>query len=165
MLRHMLLQLPSIAVAGALLFGRAPCLHRAAAFNSHGLTVFTAALFVGAYWMVPRALELSITSGLAQTLKFATLCALGAALPGAIERANGIIQIFFLGNFCAMTAIVGMLYQDQSRQLCNAYFIDDQANTGIGLVLASCALAIWWCIRNFTIGSDPILPQSGPPHS
>ncbi|WP_332877648.1 hypothetical protein [Massilia sp. S19_KUP03_FR1] len=147
MLRHMLLQLPCSAAAGWLLSGNPRWRQRAAAFDRHGLSVFTAALFVSAYWMIPRALERSTTDALAETLKFGTLFALGAALPGAMARANGIIQIFFIGNFCAMTAVVGMLYQDQSTQLCNAYLVDDQAATGIGLVLASGALAIWCCLR------------------
>lgn len=154
MLSHMLLQLPSIAAAGWLMFGKARWLERVAPFDAHGLTVFSGGLFLSAYWMIPRALEISITSGLSETVKFGTLFVIGAMLPGAIARANSIIQMFFLGNFCAMTAIVGMLYQDQARQLCNAYLIDDQSITGMGLVLASGALAIWWCVHNFSLLAD-----------
>ncbi|WP_426115858.1 hypothetical protein [Massilia sp. PWRC2] len=155
MLSHMLLQLPAITVAGSLLCGNAPCLRRLAPFDAHGLSVLSAALFASAYWMIPRALELSLTSSLSESLKFATLFALGAALPGAIERANVIIELFFMGNFCAMTAIVGLLYQDQPRQLCNAYLPDDQSMTGSALVIAACALALRWCVQQVRAASAP----------
>lgn len=154
MLSHMLLELPAIAVAGWLLCGSAPWLQRLAPFDAHGLSVLSAALFASAYWMIPRALELSLTSSLSELLKFASLFALGAALPGAIKRANAIIQLFFIGNFCAMTAIVGLLYQDQPRQLCNAYLIDDQSSTGSGLVIVACAVALCWCVQHARLLAD-----------
>ena len=147
MLRHMLLQLPLLVAAGWLLAGRSRAMARAAALDQHGMTGLTILLFVSAYWMIPRALELSINAPLAEAGKFASLLLLGALLPGALTRANWIVQIFFLGNFSWMMAIAGIQYQNMPRQLCNAYLLDDQITTGVALVVASIAIAIAWCRR------------------
>lgn len=159
MLRHMLLQLPLLAAAGWLVAGRAARTGRVAALDEHGLSTFTALIFVSAYWMVPRALELSLTAPAAQAAKFASLLLTGALLPGALKRANRIVQLFFLGNLCAMMAIAGMLYQDMPQRLCNAYLLDDQVVTGTGLVLASLAIAAIWCLCQ--IRSPRPAPEAG----
>jgi hypothetical protein len=160
MLRHMLLQLPLILVAGWLLGGRWSARPLAAAIDQHGVTGLTLMLFVSAYWMIPRALELSINSPAAEAGKFASLLLLGAMLPGSLLRANWIVQLFFLGNFSWMMAIAGIQYQNMPRQLCNAYLLDDQITTGIALVVASIAIAFAWCWRLAPIITAPNPLQS-----
>jgi hypothetical protein len=146
MLRHMLLQLPLLVTAGWLLAsGRS--WYRWPQADQNGVTGLTALLFVTAYWMIPRALEQSINSPLAEATKFASLLALGAILPGSLRRANWIVQLFFLGNFSWMMAIAGVQYQNMPQRLCNAYLLDDQIATGIALVVASIVIAIIWCWR------------------
>lgn len=147
MLRHMLLQLPLLVAAGWLLAGRARWMRHAAVIDQHGVTGLTVLLFASAYWMIPRALELSINVPLAEAGKFASMLLLGALLPGSMARANWIVQLFFLGNFSWMMAIAGIQYQNMPQQLCNAYVLDDQITTGIALVLASIAIAVAWCWR------------------
>lgn len=158
MLAHMLLQLPLLMLDGYL-FAQA-CLRsdgpaaravnkmarQLRPYDENGVTGLFAALFVSAYWMIPRALEESLNQGGVESLKFISLLLLGAVLPGSLSRANRIIQVFFLGNFCWMTAIAGLLYQDAPQRLCNAYLLDDQAYTGIGLVLASLLIPLCWGI-------------------
>jgi hypothetical protein len=148
MLRHMLLQLPLIALAGCLLAGRSRVLQRARACDEHGINGLTALLFVSAYWMIPRALEASIDHIGPELAKFASLLLLGALLPGSFRRAGTMVQLFFLGNFCWMTAIAGIQYQALPQRLCNAYLLDDQQLTGVMLVVASVAVAILWCARH-----------------
>lgn len=177
MLLHMLVQLPMLAVAGALLALAAGtvggqrgqrrsawgALARAwARCDRHGLTGLTALLFVSAYWMIPRALEASMTVPLAELGKFASLLLLGALLPASLARATPVLQLFYLGNFCAMTAIAGMLYQDMPQQLCNAYVLDDQVNTGMGLVIASVAVAVAWCVHYYPALFGPATPPLTP---
>jgi hypothetical protein len=156
MLRHMLLQLPLLVVAGWLLAGAGWLRTKAApprrtlrtiAFDQHGVTGLTALLFISAYWMIPRALEQSINSPLAEVAKFISLLALGGTLPGSLRRANWIVQLFFLGNFSWMMAIAGIQYQNMPQRLCNAYLLDDQIATGIALVIVSIAIAAAWCWR------------------
>lgn len=151
MLRHMLLQLPLITAAGYLLAGPTPCMQHAAKFDEHGICGLTALLFVSAYWMIPRALELSLGDASVQTAKFTSLLLLGALLPGSFQRAGIIVQLFFLGNFCWMMAIVGIQYQNLPQRLCNAYLLDDQSITGAALVTAAIAIALVWCLRQAPI--------------
>jgi hypothetical protein len=159
MLGHMVLQIPVIFFGGLLLFGRA--VRNSAPFASidrHGLTGLTALLIVSSYWMIPRALEFTLTMPGYELAKFASWALLGAALPASIARANIVIQLFYLGNFCAMTAIAGMLYQDVPEQLCNAYLKDDQALTGAFLIILAVAAAVGWCIYRFPALNAPTPP-------
>lgn len=158
MARHMLLQLPAIALAGYLLPGAARVARRTAVFDRQGLTGLAVAMLVSAYWMVPRALELSTAAWTVDAAKFASVFVSGVLLRGALQRANRIVQIFFIGNFCAMTAIAGMLYQEQVRPLCNVYSVDDQVIAGTGLVMLACAVALLWCARNYHFFVDAGAP-------
>jgi len=166
---HMLVQLPMIAVGGALLGHslRGSRLASAiASFDAHGLTGLTWLLFASGYWMIPRALEESLTLPLAELAKFASVALMGAVLPGALARSSVIIELFFLGNFCAMMAIAGMLYQDMPQRLCNAYALDDQLMTGAGLVAGAIGLAIAWCIWRlpaYTANTAHTAPTDGEP--
>lgn len=148
---HMVVQLPMIAVGGALAGlaaeRSAPGLAAAVGrWDAHGLAGLVWLLLASAYWMVPRALEQPLTMPQAEVGKFASLFLLGFLLPGALSRAAAVIQLFFLGNFCAMMAIAGMLYQDMPQRLCNAYSLNDQVVTGVGLVVASIGIAAAWCV-------------------
>jgi hypothetical protein len=150
MLGHMVLQIPIIFFGGLLLFGRA--MRNSALFagyDRHGLTGLSALLVVSAYWMIPRALELSLTMPGHELAKFASWLLLGALLPASIARASLVIQLFYLGSFCAMTVAAGLLYQDFPEQLCNAYLKDDQALTGAFLIILAAAAATGWCMYRF----------------
>jgi hypothetical protein len=155
MLRHMLLQLPLLTAAGWLLASRTRALRAAAWCDEHGILGMTLLMFVSAYWMIPRTLELSITEAPYEAAKFISLMLLGALLPGSLRRANRIIQLFFVGNFCAMTAIAGMQYQELPQRLCNTYLLDDQAWTGTGLVSASLLIAALWSWRQWAAFANP----------
>jgi hypothetical protein len=168
MLRHMLLQLPLLVAAGWLLsagWRSGNWSH----LDQHGITGLTALLFITGYWMIPRALEQSINSPLAEAAKFVSLLALGAVLRGSLRRANWIVQLFFLGNFSWMMAIAGIQYQNMPQRLCNAYLLDDQIVTGLALVIASIVIAMAWCWRlapdislNSTTSNHHVAPATKP---
>lgn len=148
MFTHMLVQLPLLFAAGWLLFGQLYWPHRLAVLDRYGLTSLTALLFISAYWMIPRALEQSLQSPAIEIAKASSWLLAGALLPAALRRARLVIQLFYLGNFCWMTAIAGIQYQNMPQRLCNAYLLGDQAMTGIGLVALSILIAIAWCLRH-----------------
>jgi hypothetical protein len=159
MLGHMVAQIPMIFFGGLLLgsrYARGSAL--LASYDRHGLTGLTALLFISAYWMIPRALEFSLTMPGYELAKFASWALLGAVLPASIVRANIVVQLFYLGNFCAITTIGGMLYQDVPEQLCNAYLKDDQALTGAFLIIVAVATAVGWCIYRFPALNAPTVP-------
>lgn len=113
-------------------------------WDKYGIVSLTFFLLLSAYWMIPKSLDDVLVSPTAETLKFAGFFFAGVILPGTMERANRVTQLFFLGNFGWMMAIVGMLYQDTSVRLCNAYLLDDQIIAGQGLVVLSIAIPAFW---------------------
>lgn len=147
MVRHMLLQLPLLVLAGWLGSGLLPRRFSAARWDEYGITGLTALLFVSACWMIPRALELSLNSAWVEAAKFASLILLGLIVPGSLRRCPWVAQLFFVGNFGAMMAIAGIQYQNMPQRLCNAYLLDDQNLAGIGLVTAAIVISIAWCWR------------------
>jgi hypothetical protein len=68
----------------------------------------------------------------------------GVALYHALRRSHMVVQLFFLGNFCWMLAIVGMLYRDSVTRLCNFYLLDDQEIAGNGLLALAIILPLVW---------------------
>jgi hypothetical protein len=155
MARHMLLQIPMLIAAGALVAFGMPRMNAAAFFSGlrgcdeNGITGLFAFMLVTAYWMIPKALDSAAVSLVTDTAKFMSLLLAGLLLPGSLSRANTILQLFFIGNFASMTAIAGMLYQDAPRRLCNLYLIDDQMIAGTALVTLAVAIALLWCVRQF----------------
>ncbi len=152
MASHMLLQMPAIFVAGLLAAragGSAPgwlC-----GYDRYGLPGLLALSFVLGYWMIPKAIDQVLVAPTAEALKFASLFGAGLLAAGSFDRANPVIQLFFVGNAAWMTAIVGLLYQDNPARLCNFYLLDDQVRAGQGLVLLSVvlpALWLWRVLRN-----------------
>lgn len=147
MLRHMLFQLPLLGLCGWSLSSRWPRPPWSARFDEYGVSGLTALLFISAYWMIPRALELSLTSPLSEAAKIISVLTLGYLLPASLERSPWTVQLFFLGNFGAMMAIAGMQYQEMPQRLCNAYRLDDQVLTGNALVAAAILISILWGAR------------------
>ncbi len=153
MTRHMLVQIPMLLVAGiacsrclSALQNESVLLRRLEAWNAHGLTGLLVFLLTTAYWMIPRALDNAVASISAEQAKMVSLFVAGFLLPASLARANTILQLFFLGNFAAMMAIVGMLYQDAPQRLCNFYLVDDQVTAGMGLVSLAIIIPLLWCL-------------------
>lgn len=137
MARHMLLQFPLLVLAGTALASSLPPRVRAACatINAHGLAGLLLCLLVSGFWMIPRALDQALLLPQMEFAKFATLLAAGGALQLSWRGAGTMIQTFFIGNWAWMTAVAGLLYQDVSARLCNAYLLDEQVVAGRGLVV------------------------------
>lgn len=113
-------------------------------FDEFGVPGLLLASLAGAYWMLPKALDQVQVCAAASVLKFFVLFLLGMVLLDSLRRANAVIKLFFLGGFCWMAAVVGILYQSDSVRLCNAYLLDDQLLAGRGLVVLSIVLPLLW---------------------
>lgn len=148
---HMLVQIPLLVLAGVFAqqaWHDAWAAHKPVpthvpgqwSLNEYGLPGLLLVSLVGAGWMIPKALDDALIGGAVTWFKYLGLPVCGWILRASVRRANVIIKVFFLGNFCWMSAIVGMVYLDQPVRLCNAYLQDDQEWSGIGLI----ALAIAW---------------------
>lgn len=159
MFRHMLLHIPVIVLAGVLaargwsLRGGEPKTSRSAEtlrpsrkFNEFGVPGLLLVGFIGAYWMIPKALDQVMVSVFAEGSKFFMLFLAGWVLADSLSCANNVIRLFFVGNFCWMMAIIGLLYQDHPVRLCNFYLMGDQEATGVGLVVLAVALPVFWLL-------------------
>lgn len=148
MARHMLIQFPLILTAGGFLGPALPAAsrRRIADFNAHGLPGLLLFLAVTAFWMVPRALDLSLLSSRIEFAKVASLLCAGAAIRLSWRAAGPVVQAFFLGNWAWMSAAVGLSYQDNPERLCNFYLADQQVVAGQGLVALPLILTLAWTV-------------------
>lgn len=156
---HMLAHIPMIVTAGVLAarglesrsqnrpvgpVSRALAVYRR--FDEYGVPGLLLASFAGAFWMIPRALDEVLSSPYADAWKFISLFVIGMVLRDALTRAKPVIRLFFLGNFCWMAAVVGIVYQNIPSRLCNFYLASDQQVAGIGLVALSVLLPLAWLL-------------------
>lgn len=154
---HMLVHIPLILVAGwfigsGLIARRrhlplVPGLAKSpVSYNEQGIPGLLLALLITAWWMLPSALDGVLLSPYYDAWKFTSLLLTGVVLQSSVARANRVVLLFFLGNFCWMTAIVGLLYQEHVSRLCNFYLLSDQEQTGRGLVILAVALPLVWLV-------------------
>src|SRR3546814_14290185 len=120
---HMLLQLPALLLAGALLAsGLPPKITRSlAAYNAHGTSGLFFVLLVLSFWMIPRALDEAVLTPEVTLAKFSSLLAAGAALQQSWRPAGTIVQLFFLGNWAAMSATIGQIGRASGRERVSQY--------------------------------------------
>jgi hypothetical protein len=145
---HMLVQFPTMLAVGALLVSPVPQrwqrdLQR---WNQLGISGLLLVGVTMAVLMVPRVLDLALVNPRVETLKLLALAASGAALALSWQRAGTVMQAFFLGNVLPMLAVVGVLYQDSTTRLCQAYGLDDQQALGTGLLWVAAGIAALWLL-------------------
>jgi hypothetical protein len=146
MTRHMLVQIPLLALIGFMLAASWPASWRAhlQRWNAHGIAGFFGIALLMALLMIPRLLDLAVADWRIDAAKGLALLLGGVALNLSWRPAGLLVQGFFLGNVLPMMAAVGQLYQDSPVRLCNAYLLDDQLRLGQALVGLSVAIALAW---------------------
>lgn len=117
-----------------------------AKYNEHGISGLLLGTLVAAYWMIPKSLDDVFLLQTAAVGKYVGLFIAGMMLFDALRRANSVIKLFFLGNFSWMMAIAGLLYQEETSRLCNAYLLGDQEMAGQGLVILAVAVPVAWLL-------------------
>lgn len=157
---HMLIHIPMLLVGGIFLglaaarvITRAPdrsivkkAAAQVAACNRYGVSGLLCASLVGLYWMIPKALDGVLLFPAAEVSKFVSVILAGVCLSASWARADRVIKLFFVGGFCWMTAIAGMLYQESSTRLCNFYLLNDQVWAGRGLVILAVMIPVCWLL-------------------
>ncbi len=157
MLGHMLVQIPALWLAGAMMAWPVCGSRRVDHWNMAGVPGLLAASLVLAFWMLPIALDHAVASAAWDAAKALSLLLAGALGVVSWRRAPLVIQAFFVGNVVWMSIAIGVLYQDDGPRLCNAYLLDDQGNTGLALVLFSLLAAGLW------MGRTALRLQTGSP--
>ena len=143
MVAHMLVQIPLLAIVGALGVTAVPQRVRArlAEWNRAGVSGTLLALIASSWWMVPRALDWALASSLMEAAKFVTLpLFVGAPLALSWTRLGTMGRGFVIANVLPMWAVVGWAYIAAPVRVCNYYLVDQQVAAGVGLVIVSIAL-------------------------
>jgi hypothetical protein len=159
MLTHMLVQIPMLAVVGALAANGLPARWkgRVAEWNAHGIAGTLLALIASSWWMVPRAIDMALASPAMEITKFVTLPVLvGAPLALSWRQLGGIGRGFVIANVLPMWAVAGWLYVAAPVRVCNYYLVDQQVATGLGLLIASLALGLSACVWSFRPVARPL---------
>lgn len=151
MVLHMLLQFPLILLAGWLLAKgfSAQTKARLLQWNHAGIAGLLMASMVLMFWMIPRALDMALTSSALEFWKFLTLLLAGVALELSWQAAGVIVRGFFLGNVLPMMMVVGWLYVEAPVRICNAYLASDQLRAGRGLLALAIAGSLIWLFAFF----------------
>ena len=155
MVAHMLVQIPLLAIVGAL--GAAalpqPVKARVAEWNRGGVSGTLLAVIVTSWWMVPRALDWVLGSPVMEAAKFVTLpLFVGAPLALSWRRLGSVGRGFVLANVLPMWAVVGWAYIAAPVRVCNYYLVDQQVVAGVGLVSVSIALGVGIGLLSFLGG-------------
>ena len=148
MFTQMLVQIPLIFLAAACWSARIrwPADARWIRWNAQGAPGLLFSAFILAYWMTPIALDRAAADSLCEALKIASVAAAGISATISWRLGSGVAHAFYVGNMVWMTITAGMLYQESTERLCNAYLWDDQAVTGQVLVGVSVILAVTWML-------------------
>jgi hypothetical protein len=164
MTAHMLVQIPLLVLAGALLAHCMPASLRRAyeALDAHGLAGMLAAAFASSYWMLPRALDAALSGPLAELAKFCSLPLLvGVPLALSWPRMGPIGRGFVLANAISMIAVAGWLYRESPVRLCSYYLVEQQVLLGNALLALALLAGVGWALRAF---AGP-LARRPPPHA
>lgn len=144
MVRYMVGVTPLLLLAGWVLAGLPGPRRLTARWNELGIPGFLITSSVLTVWMIPNALDLATSHADIDAVRTTTTFLAGAALRLSIAQAGLVVQTFFVGHAVTMTVFVGVLFQSMPQRLCNVYLVDDQARTGVGLVvLGSVGGSIW----------------------
>jgi len=153
---HMLVQIPLLAAAGALLAAGLPRRVRDAlqASNDFGLPGITLALAVSSLWMIPRALDWALASPLAEVIKFVSVpLAVGVPLALSWDRLHPIAKGFVAANWIPTLPVLGWLYRESPARLCNYYLVEEQVVAGEALMALGAVLAAVWLASLFWGGT------------
>ena len=145
MILHMLVQIPLLAIAGAMIARALPVSLQdsLARWNRAGVSGTLLALIASTWWMVPRALDWALASPFMEVTKFATLpLFVGAPLALSWDRLGSLGRGFVLANVLPMWAVVGWAYIVAPVRVCNYYLVDQQVIAGLGLVTLSVAVGL-----------------------
>lgn len=150
---HMLLQLPLLILAGAMIGtslrpGFAALLDR---FDRHGIATILVAVFALAFWMLPRSLDAALADPVVEVAKFLSIPVL-IGLPVALvwPRLPAVARGFVFANLLSMLAVLGWLYLAAPVRVCNFYLTSDQSLTGKGLLLLAATFGLLWVVRAFS---------------
>lgn len=144
MARHMLMQIPLLAISGWLLVpAGASTRDFMTGWDRHGITCILTANLIAAYWMLPRSLDSAIASTAFEITKFMSLPLLvGVPIRYGWCRMPALGKGFVVANTVSMLGIVGWLYLAAPVRVCVFYLIDQQEVVGRSLLCLAGAISL-----------------------
>lgn len=158
MSRHVLIQLPLLAIAGWFIGRLIYENFRPALFvwNRHGAAGTSAAIFTFIFWMIPRSLDASLSDPIHALVKYITIpLGFGACLGASWDMAPAWLRGFLKVNFLSMLIFLAWLYAASPDQLCNNYARDEQRELALRLAPIIGALGVIFALRPL-FGGAPI---------
>ena len=147
---HMLVQMPLLVLAGYLIM--AYFTQHQAESKQYPLAV-SAAQWLWIYlstmfWMLPISLDKALIYPAWDAFKILSLLITGAILK-VVFQSHRLLALFFIGSIVMMLFFAGFNYQQSDIRLCNAYLIQSQQITGVGLIIiaSSLLLFLFWQVK------------------
>ncbi|MCC7025050.1 MAG: hypothetical protein IT338_19620 [Thermomicrobiales bacterium] len=137
LVRHMLMQIPMLVLAGFLLgtlVAPSPDLG-VREERAGGIAAVLLATFCVTFWMIPRWLDAAVASHRVDAIKIMTLVLLaGLPLAWGWPRLGPVARGFVWVQAISMAIVLGLLYLTFPNRLCNSYLVNEQAILGIAML-------------------------------
>lgn len=148
---HMIIQLPLLGVIGFLIGGVIITQFGTLTDNKYaGYASVLIALFTTLYWMIPRSLDLALTSAFFAWAKYISIPVLiGMPLAFGWYKVGVIFKGFMIIEFLAMLFRLGWLYKDSPVRLCSSYGLYEQNLLGNYLIVIAFLLSLYWAAKIF----------------
>lgn len=161
---HVLVLLPGLAVGGGLIVsGISESLTRPRQSSANALVLVS--VFTVLFWMLPRYIDASLTSGMVKGVKFLTLTVLvGACLNYAWKWAHPFLRGFVKANAISMLGVLSFLYVYAPVRICNSYLVSDQERLGVAFLLVAFVLSFIWSAAVFLPSGNSFRRVSGIRH-
>jgi len=145
LLRHLLVQIPLLAVSGCLLasaLGRRWS-RRLGDYNAGGIPGLIVATSAVAFWMLPRSLDAALADPFMELAKFVSVPLLiGVPLASSWPKLHAIAKGFIWANLISMLVVLGWLYLAAPARLCSYYLLGEQQVLGWALLMLAAAVAV-----------------------
>lgn len=145
--RHVLIQLPLLALAGWLL--ARPHVSNRGRWANGGYAPLIAVLFATIFWMLPRSIDAAVGETMHILAKFVSLPAMGALAAIGWQRGHPILRGFVKAQIISMSGFMAFLFTHAPSRLCNNYLIDAQWRLGEAFLNLALILAAIWTVPLF----------------
>lgn len=155
---HMLVQFPLLIVVGYL-WGRSVLEKFGQVFrkwNTTGVAGILLVVIITTYWMIPRAMDESLTIWYIELFKFISLPLVGVLLCDSLKKITTIVKVFLFLNYISMFGLMAWLYIDSPIQVCNNYLEVEQQILGWGFLVITVGMVLYMIQISFTDQSDRV---------
>ncbi|WP_170347424.1 hypothetical protein [Ruegeria atlantica] len=139
-IRHVLVQMPLLVLAGVLLVWNRQIRQDLA------VPLLLVALTVFLFWMLPRNVDWALTST-GEVAKYLSLpLLLGVPLRLSWPWLGPVLRGFLKANALSMLGVLGFLYTHAPIRICNSYLVSAQQDLGMAFLYLAAGLACLWAI-------------------